>query len=171
MTNKFVIRFILVSFISVVISRIIPHPPNFTSAIAIMFYLPALFGLRFITIGLSAFILSDLLLGIHNLVLFTWGSLLLIGLISKFFKKRYYRILGVSLSCFVFFVISNLGFWIFSNLYPLSFEGILECYIMALPFLQNSLTSSLLMSIIIELTLTMNKTKVFVKRINNNFVY
>ena len=31
-------------------SRFIPHPPNFTSAIALSFYVPAIFGLKFIIV-------------------------------------------------------------------------------------------------------------------------
>mgnify|MGYP000312221599 CR=1 FL=1 len=37
-------------------SRFIPHPPNFTATIAIAFYLPALFGVKYIIVALTAFI-------------------------------------------------------------------------------------------------------------------
>ena len=67
-------------------SRLIPHPPNFTSAIALAFYLPALFGLKYVILSLTAFILSDLLIGMHNLVLFTWGSIVLVGIFQNILK-------------------------------------------------------------------------------------
>ena len=66
------IKILVISFLSILISRLIPHPPNFTSAIAVAFYLPALFGFKYIILSLIAFILSDLLLGMHNLLLFLW---------------------------------------------------------------------------------------------------
>ena len=40
-------------------SRFIPHPPNFTSAIALSFYVPAIFGLKFIPAVIIAFIITD----------------------------------------------------------------------------------------------------------------
>ena len=111
MNNITLKKFILISFISIIISRLLPHPPNFTSTIAVAFYLPALFGIKFIIVALSAFIISDIILGLHSLVFFTWGSLFLIAYIAKYFQKFYFRIFGVSLSCIIFFLISNFGVW------------------------------------------------------------
>ena len=68
-------------------SRFIPHPPNFTSLIALSFYVPALFGFKFIFLVLIAFLLSDLIIGLHQTVLFTWSSVILIGAISLYFNK------------------------------------------------------------------------------------
>jgi hypothetical protein len=42
----------------------------------------------------------------------------------------------------VFFVLSNLGVWLMSGMYPLTSAGLVECFVMALPFLQNSVTST-----------------------------
>ena len=109
MKKNFIRNFVLISFLSIIISRLLPHPPNFTSTIAVAFYLPALFGARYIIVALSAFIISDLVLGLHSLVFFTWGSLFLIAYLAKYFQKFYFRIFGVSLSCIIFFLVSNLG--------------------------------------------------------------
>ena len=117
MNNVLLKKFILISFLSIIISRLLPHPPNFTSTIAIAFYLPALFGTKFIIVALSAFIVSDLIIGLHSLVFFTWGSLFLIAYFTKYFQKFYFRILGVSLSCIIFFLFSNFGVWTLSDLY------------------------------------------------------
>ena len=35
-------------FFALAASRFIPHPPNFTSLIALSFYVPVFFGLKFI---------------------------------------------------------------------------------------------------------------------------
>jgi len=92
MNNTLLKKFILISFLSIILSRLLPHPPNFTSTIAVAFYLPALFGAKFIIVALSAFIISDLILGLHSLVFFTWGSLFLIAYLAKYFQKFYFRI-------------------------------------------------------------------------------
>ena len=112
MNNTLLKKFILISFLSIILSRLLPHPPNFTSTIAVAFYLPALFGAKFLIVALSAFIISDLILGLHSLVFFTWGSLFLIAYLAKYFQKFYFRIFGVSLSCIIFssFKLWCLGF-------------------------------------------------------------
>src|SRR6056300_1951360 len=66
------------------ISRFIPHPPNFTSLIALSFYVPALLGLKFLPFVLFSFIFTDIIIGFHNTIFFTWGSVLLIGMLSKY---------------------------------------------------------------------------------------
>ena len=166
MNNTLLKKFILISFLSIIISRLLPHPPNFTSTIAVAFYLPALFGAKFIIVALSAFIISDLVLGLHNLVFFTWGSLFLIAYYAKYFKKFYFRILGVSLSCIIFFLVSNFGVWTSSDLYTKNLEGLITCYTMAIPFLQSSLIGTIIFSVFIEFLLCLNNTKSFIKKIN-----
>ena len=108
-------NFLIISFISLLVSRLIPHPPNFTTTITVAFYLPGLFGLKYLFVTLIAFMLSDLILGMHNLILFTWGSIILIGLFSKFFNNYYFRLIGVTGSCLIFFLISNFGVWFLSH--------------------------------------------------------
>ncbi len=166
MSNISLKKFILISFLSIIISRLLPHPPNFTSTIAVAFYLPALFGAKFIIVALSAFIISDLVLGLHNLVFFTWGSLFLIAYYAKYFKKFYFRIFGVSLSCIIFFLVSNFGVWTSSDLYTKNLEGLITCYTMAIPFLQSSLIGTIIFSVFIEFLLCLNNTKSFIKKIN-----
>ena len=159
-------KFILISFISIIISRLLPHPPNFTSTIAVAFYLPALFGTKFIIVALSAFIISDIILGLHSLVFFTWGSLFLIAYIAKYFQKFYFRIFGVSLSCIIFFLVSNFGVWALGDLYIKNLEGLILCYTMAIPFLQSSLIGTIIFSTLIEFLLCFNNTKSLIKKIN-----
>ena len=170
-SNRDIGAFIVISFLSILITRLIPHPPNFTSAIAIAFYLPALFGVKYFVVALTAFILSDILIGLHNLVLFTWGSLLLIGLSSKYLQGFYYRILGVSGSCLIFFLVSNFGVWFVTEIYANDLSGLISCYVMALPFLKNTLISSFVISIFIESLVLMKLSKTYISKINSNFTY
>ena len=64
-------------FIILAASRFVPHPPNFTSLIALSFYVPAVLGRKFIPAILLSFFITDLFLGFHNITLFTWGSVLI----------------------------------------------------------------------------------------------
>ena len=71
-------------FIVLAVSRFIPHPPNFTSLIALSFYIPAILGLKFMPALILSFFLTDLIIGFHSTIFFTWGSVIFIGLISNF---------------------------------------------------------------------------------------
>ena len=169
MQNTVIKNFVLISFVSIIVTRLIPHPPNFTSTLAMAFYLPILFGVKFILVAMFAFILSDLVIGIHQLIYFTWVSLLLIGFLSKYFKKAYFRPLGITISCILFYIISNFGVWLLSDLYTMNMQGLISCYIMAIPFLQNSLIGTIIFALIIELTLSFKKTKIFIRKINTTY--
>ena len=102
----------------------------------------------------------------HSLVFFTWGSLLLIAYFAKYFQKFYFRIFGISLSCIIFFLVSNFGVWALSDLYIKNLEGLILCYTMAIPFLQSSLIGTIIFSVLIEFILCLNNTKIFIKKIN-----
>ena len=75
-------------FTSLAASRFIPHPPNFTSLLALSFYVPVFFGLRYLPVLLISFAITDLVIGYHSGTHWTWGSVFLIGLISPLFAKN-----------------------------------------------------------------------------------
>ena len=131
-------------------SRFIPHPPNFTSLLALSFYVPALLGVRYLPSLLLSFIITDLVIGFHSVTLFTWGSVILIGLGSKFFTKTILsRVFGSLLGASLFFVITNFGVWSLGS-YTYTLEGFLLCYTLAIPFFTSSIMSIIFFSILIE---------------------
>ena len=137
-------------FAALAASRFIPHPPNFTSLLALSFYVPALLGQRYIPILILSFILTDYVLGFHNTVLYTWGSILLIGIISKkFIKSLLMRICGALLGACIFFIVSNFGVWSLGY-YGITFEGLIICYTVAIPFFTYSIISTIVFSALIE---------------------
>tara|TARA_B100000575_G_C23130722_1_gene655862 strand:+ start:942 stop:1433 length:492 start_codon:yes stop_codon:yes gene_type:complete len=137
-------------FLVLAASRFIPHPPNFTSLIALSFYIPALLGLRFLPALLLCFGLTDLIIGFHGVLLFTWGSIVLIGLISDKLKKNFFtRISGALLGALMFYIITNFGVWTLGS-YTYDISGLLLCYTLAIPFFGYSLISTLTYSLLIE---------------------
>lgn len=140
-------------FIVLAASRFVPHPPNFTSLIALSFYLPALFGIKFLPVLLISFIITDLMIGVHGTVLFTWGSVILIGFLSKFFILNIIsRISGALIGALLFFLITNFGVWSYGS-YGYSFNSLIICYTVALPFFAYSLISTMLFATIVEFLL------------------
>lgn len=137
-------------FLALAASRFIPHPPNFTSLLALSFYVPAIFGIKFIPAVLICFVITDFFIGFHSITFFTWGSVVLIGLLSKYFiRNTFNRVFGALTGCCLFFIISNFGVWSLGS-YGYSFESFLLCYTLALPFFTHSLISTFIFSGIIE---------------------
>jgi len=134
-------------------SRFLPHPPNFTSLIALSFYIPAVLGTIYIFPVVLCYFFTDLFLGIHQVVLFTWGSIILIGLLSKYFISSFYtRMLGSFIGACLFFLLTNFGVWL-TGMYEHSFNGLTASYTLALPFFYHTIISTIFFSIIIEFVL------------------
>ena len=146
-------------FLALAISRFVPHPPNFTSLLALSFYVPALLGIRYLPALIASFLITDLFIGVHSVMIFTWGSVLLIGLFSKFFLSSIYtRISGALCGAMLFYIVTNFGVWSMGS-YGYSFEGLLLCYTLAIPFLAYSLISTFVFSGIIEGVIKLNLIK------------
>ena len=147
-------------FAALAASRFVPHPPNFTSLLALSFYVPALMGVKFLPALILSFVITDFFIGFHSSVLFTWGSVVLIGLISKFFLiNALTRLSGALLGAIIFYVITNFGVWSLGS-YGYTVEGFLLCYTLAIPFFAYSLISTIIFSGIIEGVIKLNLLKV-----------
>ena len=151
-------------FLALATSRFVPHPPNFTSLLALSFYVPAVLGTRFLPALIISFFITDLIIGFHGVTLFTWGSVIVIGLSAKFFlTSKLTRIMGALTGATIFFVITNFGVWSLGS-YGYTVEGLMLSYVVALPFFGNTLVSTIIFAAIIELIL---ERKTFLKKIFN----
>ena len=148
-------------FLVLAASRFIPHPPNFTSLLALSFYVPAILGIRYLPALVLSFFITDLVIGFHGTTLFTWGSVILIGFLSKFFiSNTITRISGALIGASLFFVITNFGVWSL-GFYGYTIEGLITCYTLAIPFFGNTIVGTIIFSSIIEVFL---KRKMLFKR-------
>ena len=148
-------------FLSLALSRFIPHPPNFTSLLALSFYVPALFGLRFLPAVLVSFVITDLVIGYHSGTHWTWGSVMVIGFMSQYLNKNISsRLFGALLGAIIFFLITNFGVWT-SGMYEFSVKGLIDCYVLAIPFFAYSIISTILFSLLIETGYKLYKIKYF----------
>jgi hypothetical protein len=138
-------------------ARLIPHPPNFTPIIAVAIisgYFFKNFNLSALTL-LVAMLISDLFIGFYENVIFVYASLLLITFI---FHKISYKINFKNLFIYgfagsvIFFVVSNFGVWalgspgVYDIAYEKSLSGLIQCYILAIPFFGNTFLSTLIFS-------------------------
>ena len=137
-------------FLALAASRFIPHPPNFTSLLALSFYVPALLGIKYLPALLISLIFTDLVIGFHNTIFFTWGSILIISIISKFFyQNMIFRLCGALAGACAFYLITNFGVWSLGS-YGYDINGLIICYTVALPFFGYSIISTIVFSVIIE---------------------
>ena len=130
--------------------RLMPHPPNFAPIAAIAIFGGAILPRKWaLILPLTAMIASDLVLGLHSLVWFTWGSFLLIALLSSKYMNKIntVSVAGASFGAsFLFFLVTNFGVWLEGRLYPPTFDGLLGSYINAIPFFRNTLLSDVVFS-------------------------
>ena len=154
----------IITLLSIVITRFIPHPPNFTSLIAISFYIPLIFGIMYMPIVFFSFVITDIFIGFHNILFFTWGSVVIIGLLSKYFASLgfKFRILGALSGAVLFFIVTNLGVWLTGS-YGYNLAGLITCYTLAIPFFGYTLISTITYSLIIEFFYKYKNSFLFLK--------
>jgi hypothetical protein len=165
-SKVFTPRFIYISvaiFIAA-ISRLLPHPPNFTPIAAM-----ALFGGACMTdkkfafiIPLLAMFISDCILqlvsgtGFHNTLPFVYASFAItvgLGFMLRTNNKAGRIFLVSVLSSCIFFAITNLATWWFEGtngapMYAHNLQGLISCFIAAIPFYNNSVFGSFFLNTI-----------------------
>lgn len=140
-----------------VVSRMLPHPPNFVFLGALGLFAGChLRGIAAFAVPLLALLVSDVIgsyagllsTGIYPpiVVACVYTGIATSVLIGRQLRQRRsaVRIATASLTCSTsFFVLSNLGVWA-AGFYPASLAGLLACYSAALPFFQYTAASDLL---------------------------
>ena len=145
--QKIVLFFYLVGLIA--LSRIIPHPPNFTPVLAMAVFMPYLTRDLYsaMLVPLSAMFVSDLYLGLHSSMFWVYTSILLGTTLSHYtmsMKKTYVHLgSNALLSATIFFMITNFAVWMSGTMYPPTLDGLILCYTMAIPFFGNTLAGTL----------------------------
>lgn len=134
------------------LSRLLPHPPNFSPVEAIALFGGAYFAARHLAllVPLAAMFVSDLALGLLRggiyLDYFTgagfWlqyaciAALVVLGFGLRG-KVSAARVLGYALAgSSLFFLVTNFGAWLGSPLYPQTAAGLMAAYIAGIPFFQ-----------------------------------
>lgn len=142
---------VILMILAAAFSRLMPHPWNFT-AIGAM----ALFGgaclpskKQSLFIPFVALFFSDLVLGFHSTMVFVYLAFAVIVLLGWTLReqKGVLRVGTLTLAASsLFFLISNFGVWIMQNMYPMTWQGLVECYVSAIPFFDNQILGDLFFS-------------------------
>ena len=133
-----------------VVARLLPHAPGFMPIAASalfagrMLRIPALA----LVVPIAAMVLSALALGPDDWRISLLNTLAIsLPAIAGILSRRYSGIaatVAVMVPCsLAFFAISNFAVWAFSGIYSLDLPGLTQCYVAALPFLQNTVAGDL----------------------------
>lgn len=153
--------FIVLFIFFAALSRLIPHPPNFTAVGAIAVFGGAYFNRKWLAwiVPVIAVWFTDILLNnivyaqyyegfvlVTNNFLFTATALVLIVLLAQTLLKKIsvLNVFGASIGASaIFFLVSNFGVWLMSAYYPANIPGLLAAYTAGLPFFLNTLAGDL----------------------------
>lgn len=128
--------------------RLLPHIANFAPVGAIALFGGAVLSARIaLWLPSAIMVVSDIFLGLHGTMFFTWGGFVLVGMFGMLLRNRrnLERIpLGALGSAAIFYLVSNFGVWVEGRLYPHTLQGLADCYVAALPFLRTSIIADLL---------------------------
>lgn len=142
----------------ITVPMVIGHPPNFSPIDAIALFSGVYFSRRMtafavvlLSVWIGDLVLNRLAFGAWTLFYsgFYWqyGCYLLITLLGIGLKNHVNSrcLLAASMaSSMLFFAITNFGVWYGSALYPQTLDGLLVCYVAAIPFFKNTVLSDLL---------------------------
>lgn len=127
--------------------RVLPHPANFAPVAAVAIFGGAILPRKLaLWVPVGAMIVSDAIIGFHNLVLLTWGCYALIALASNIWLKKPNLAKGAGLTLAgssLFYLVTNFGVWLTSGMYAHSWSGLAQCYAMAIPFFRNTVAGDL----------------------------
>ncbi len=130
-------------------SRLLPHPPNFAPIGAMALFGGAAIMSRFsaFAVPFAAMVLSDLAIGFHPAMPVVYACFAFYVVLGFWLRSRKtaLNIAGTALfGAVVFFVVTNFANWMMYsqapyNTYTRDFAGLVNCFVMAIPFFGNTL--------------------------------
>ena len=145
---------IAVVLVLVALARILPHPWNLTPLGATALFAGAVVDRRYAwMVALLPMAIADALIGFYNplVMMFVYGSFAVYALFGHWLMGK--RITGLRLGAAVlagslqFFVLSNFAVWA-AGMYGYSWTGLVQCYVMAIPYYGNTLAGDAFYSLV-----------------------
>ncbi len=123
----------------IVVSRFIPHPPNFAPVMSMALFGGAAFAdkrLAFL-IPLVAMFVSDIFLGFYALLPVVYLCYVVVVFLGFSMRNKITigKIVSNSImSSLLFFFVTNFAYWLFSGAYPMNLNGLTMCFTAAIAF-------------------------------------
>lgn len=121
------------------LSRLLPHPPNFSPVIAISILGGAIITNRKLAfiIPIAVMVISDIFIGFHPYIWAVYSAMIVSVLIGMYAGKnmKFSKLVISSLmGSILFYIITNFAYWLTSGSYPMNLTGLSQAYIVGLPF-------------------------------------
>ncbi|MFH1749842.1 MAG: DUF6580 family putative transport protein [bacterium] len=132
-----------------IVMRLLPHPANFAPILAIGLFAGTYLDRKYaFWLPLIIMLISDFFLGFYNVwvMLAVYSSFILAVLIGVWIRKHKSLgnvFAGSIAGSLLFFFVTNFAVWLGTNLYPQTIDGLINCFILAIPFFRSSLASDL----------------------------
>ncbi len=137
-----------------VVSRLTSHLWNMTAVGGVALFAGAYISKKQISILilLIGMLISDSILGFHNQIVavyLAYVAVAVLGFLLSPSSPRSKIILFSFFSAILFFLITNFAVWYGGFMYPQTAEGLMQSYMMGLPFFRNQLIGDLISSIVL----------------------
>lgn len=144
---------ILIAIVAIgILGRMLPHVWNTTPVLAAIIFASTYLGRKYSALTLILIMgVSDSLLGAYQwqVMASVYVSLFVSCFAGAIIRKHKNIITMIGmpiLGSILFYIVTNWAVWQFSPLYSHTFQGLIDSYVMALPFFKNSLVGDIIYS-------------------------
>jgi hypothetical protein len=144
------IPFAILYALAGILLRLAPHAPNFApiGALALWsgYYLPKRAS---VFVPLATLLVSDMIIGFYDTrvmlsVYVSFALIALIGRVARAYQSFPATLLGSLAGSTMFYLATNFAVWTESHWYARTWDGLMWCYALALPFFRNTLYSDVI---------------------------
>jgi Family of unknown function (DUF6580) len=139
-----------------VAARLLPHVPGVWPVAATALFAGRTFRIPALAliVPLAASALSNLALANDDwrVSLVVYAALLVpvfAGMLARRWQGALPLVIGIVSSSLVFFAATNFAVWAFNDMYPMNFQGLVQCYVAALPFLDRTVVGDLVWTVVL----------------------
>lgn len=141
---KLILAAVLIAVL--VATRLLPHLWNMTPLVAIALFAGVYLGKNWaLAIAGIGMVIGDIVIGFYNpgVMISVYAMIVLAVAVSGLISTQRYRFLtaagSAAITAILFFLITNAAVWKFSGMYAPDVSGLVQSYLMGLPFFKNML--------------------------------
>lgn len=178
--NRLILAIILIIFGSVGRILLLDLPNVETLTVTALLAGSVLSGGYTLIVPLAMIAITDIIIGNTSIMFFTWSAWAIIGIFGWFLRKQKksplkfsLKLMGLGIgSSFFFYLWTNFGVWLlWPQMYPHTPAGLLQSYIMGLPFLRMNLVGNLIIVPVVSFIflVALKYHPVIAKRLKSNW--
>ena len=149
MSKKHLIIIGLIFTAVAIVSRLAPHPWNFTPLAALALFSGFVLPKKYLALPLAAQFVSDIFIGTYTwqIMLVVYASYVIMALFAFVLRDRYsFATVTISSlgSSILFYLATNAAVWLWSGMYPVNLGGLMASLAAGIPFFRNTMMGDLM---------------------------